>query len=212
MFTGDFFVRQQSNQCGLHAIQNMFRSAAVSKNDMHKACQQIFEETGDPITNHESLGGDWSVAAVVTAIKMHGYDVERAVSSRENREWVVDSFETLLENQDFRGMIIHQPINRHFTCVRPEEIDGERQLFYVDSQSSGPLRISTKLAKRRCLSKAYSWEPYVVMGDEMDFVAPPQQTSILEATTEMKQRPKMRPSDDFMTAWNSLSDTPARTQ
>ena len=90
MFTGEFFVRQQSNQCGLHAIQNMFQSAAVTKNDMDIACQKILKETGDPIRNHQSHGGDWSVSAVVTAIKMQGYDVKRAVSSRKYREWVGD--------------------------------------------------------------------------------------------------------------------------
>lgn len=211
MFTGEFFVRQQSNQCGLHAIQNMFQSAAVTKNDMDIACQKILKETGDPIRNHQSHGGDWSVSAVVTAIKMQGYDVKRAVSSRKYREWVGDSFDKLLENKMFRGMIIHQPINRHFTCIRPQDIDGERRLFYVDSQSSGPIRISNKLAERRCLSKAYSWEPYVVFGDEMDFIAPPPQISVSEAFRNIKQRPKVRPSEQFMSAWNSLVQTDTKT-
>ncbi len=211
MYTGEFFVRQRSNQCGLHAIQNMFRSAAISKRDMHMACEKIFKETGDPIPNHESLGGDWSVSAVVTAIQMHGYDIKRAVSSKKSREWIGDSFETLLENEMFRGMIIHQAIHRHFTCIRPEEIDGERYLFYVDSQSSGPVRISKKLAERRCLSNAYSWDPYVVMGDEMDFVAPPQHILISDSMSNVKQRPKVRPPEDFMNAWNSLAQTDTKT-
>ena len=56
-----FFVRQQTNQCGLHAIQNLFKSAAVSKADIHNSCQTIHEKTGDSILNHESLGGDWDL-------------------------------------------------------------------------------------------------------------------------------------------------------
>lgn len=204
MFTGQFFVRQQTNQCGLHALQNMFKSAALTKRDMHAACEAIFKQTGDPIYNHESMGGDWSVAAIVTVLQMEGYQVSGAVSSKAKRTWSGKSLEVLLTDPQFRGIILHQPKNRHFTCLRPEEVDGQRHLFFVDSQSSGPIRISIRLAERRCLATAYAWEPYVVMGQPMDFVAPPPE---LQVTTPARcsKRAKRRPSEDFMKRWKALS-------
>ena len=63
-----FFVRQKGNQCGLHAIHNLFKSAAVTTTDMHDSCQRIHDTTGDKISNHESFGGDWSVEAVVETV------------------------------------------------------------------------------------------------------------------------------------------------
>tara|TARA_B110000977_G_scaffold185388_2_gene250140 strand:- start:760 stop:1386 length:627 start_codon:yes stop_codon:yes gene_type:complete len=195
-----FFVRQHNNQCGLHAIQNMFKSAAMVTNDMHTACVKIEKDTGDPIINHESMGGDWSVAAIITALELRGYKIHRAVESRQCRQWSGDSLETLLKNEQFRGMIVHQPMNQHFTCLRPEQVDGQQQLFYVDSQADGPIRISTRLAERRCLAPAYSWEPYCVMGGEMEYVAPvaiPKEPSI-------KERPRLRPSAEFMKDWHAL--------
>ena len=144
-----FFVRQQSNKCGLHAIQNLFKSAAIKAHDLHQACVSIHEETGDQITNHESYGGDWSVAAVLKAMHAHGYVIKRAVNSGTTREWCVETIENMMTQSNFRGFIIHQPQNHHFTCIRPEEVNGERHLYYVDSQSTGPIRISPRLATRR---------------------------------------------------------------
>jgi|TARA_B110000858_G_C17806883_1_gene478556 hypothetical protein len=199
-----FFVRQRGNHCGLHAIQNMFKTAAVTAEDMHSACEKINTDTGDPILNHESLGGDWSVEAIVTAICQQGYDVYRAVQSREQRCWSGASIEELLTQQQFRGIILHQPMRHHFACIRPENVDGDVQLYYVDSQSTGPIRISPRLAERRCLALAYSWEPYVVMGDEMDYVAP--KISIMEASAVLKERPRVRPSTKFMQDWEALEN------
>ena len=59
-----------------------------------------------------------------------------------------------MAQNDFRGFIIHQPQKHHFTCIRPEDVDGKRHLYYVDSQSDGPVRISPRLATRRCLAAA----------------------------------------------------------
>jgi hypothetical protein len=205
MFTGQFFVRQQTNQCGLHALQNMFKSAALTKRDMHAACEAIFQQTGDPIYNHESMGGDWSVAAIVMVLVMEGYQVSGAVSSKAKRTWTGKSLDVLLDDPQFRGIILHQPKNRHFTCLRPEQVGTQRHLFFVDSQSSGPIRISKRLAKRRCLAAAYAWEPYIVMGKEMEFVAPPPdvQKTIPVRTSK---RVKRRPSEDFMKIWNSTKE------
>lgn len=200
MFTGHFFVRQQTNQCGLHALQNMFKSAALTKRDMHEACEAIFQQTGDPIHNHESMGGDWSVAAIVTVLRMGGYQVRGAVSSKVQRTWTGASLNDLLKDPQFRGIILHQPRSRHFTCLRPEQVDDKRQLFFVDSQSSGPIRISPRLAERRCLAVAYAWEPYVVMGKEMDFVAPPPDLHP-DTSSRRSNKTKQRPSEDFMKQW-----------
>lgn len=167
-----FFVRQQSNQCGLHAIQNMLKTAAISRDDMRTACQNIHEQTGDPVHNHETFGGDWSVSAVLQALHDKGFNVDRAVSSKREREWTGASMDDLLDDASFRGFIIHQPLQKHFTCMRPETVDGEKYLYYVDSQSMGPIRISSRLAMRRCLAAAYAWEPYIVKGDELEYVAP----------------------------------------
>lgn len=198
-----FFARQHSNQCGLHAIQNMFKSAAIKKEDMSAACVKIETETGDPVLNHESFGGDWSVAAIVTTLESRGYHVYRAVESRQQREWAGESLPELLQNEQFRGIILHLPINRHFACLRPEQIEGQRHLYYVDSQSSGPRRILPKLAERRCLEPAYSWEPYVVIGDEIEYVAP--LTSHTPSLTPSHlNRPRVRPSAEFMANWNAL--------
>lgn len=207
-----FFVRQHSNQCGLHAIQNMFKSAALDEQDMHDACLKIETDTGDPVLNHESLGGDWSVSAIVTVLESHGYRVYRAVESREKRTWAGESLTELLQNEQFRGIILHQPVNRHFACLRPETVEGRRQLYYVDSQSTGPIPISHKLAERRCLAAAYSWEPYAVIGDDLEYVAPSAEMSILEATQAIKERPRVRPSDLFMQEWHSLDSNSAKRQ
>jgi hypothetical protein len=198
-----FFVRQRTNQCGLHAIQNMFKSASVSNEDMRKAVETIHAETGDHKMNHESFGGDWSVSAVVTAVKERGYDVERGVVTKANnqREWHGQELEKLLEDEKFQGVIIHQPMIRHYTCIRPEVVNGKKHLFYVDSQSEGPIRISSRLAMRRCLSKAYAWEPYVVKGLPMEYVAPIQ---LPEPTTRQKT---FNPTKDFMQEWRALPKT-----
>tara|TARA_B110000285_G_C15052370_1_gene577692 strand:- start:64 stop:735 length:672 start_codon:yes stop_codon:yes gene_type:complete len=202
-----FFVRQQSNQCGLHAIQNMFKSASITTEDMRAACEDIHTQTGDAVYNHESFGGDWSVSAVIAAIVRRGYRVETAVSSKSERTWSITTISELLKDETFRGMIVHQPLARHFTCLRPEIVDGVRQLFYVDSQSSGPLQISPKLATRRCLAAAYAWEPYVVKGEIMEFVP---STDFNTITTV--QRPEVqRPPDDFMQAWYSLTSKEQKT-
>ena len=202
-----FFARQKTNKCGLHAIQNLFKSAKVTEADMHDACEDIHEKTGDIISNHESFGGDWSVEAVLQTLVKHGYSVENGVSSKNDREWVGPPMTELIKDENFRGMIIHQPLNRHFTCLRPEQgADGTR-LYYVDSQSDGPRRISPNLASRRCLAAAYSWEPFIVKGPEMDYV----QLSAVPTVTEPKyaeyreSKRVKRPSEDFMHAWRSLS-------
>ena len=197
-----FFVRQKSNQCGLHAIQNLFKSASVTNEEMHAACEYIHTTTGDEVHNHESFGGDWSVSAVIAAIVQRGYTVEPAVSSKSERTWSTTALVELLEDESFRGMIVHQPLARHFTCLRPELVDGVRQLFYVDSQSDGPLRISPRLATRRCLALAYAWEPYVVKGEEMEYV--PSEPSVPMVPMVQKSKEDMRPPEDFMTAWYSL--------
>lgn len=203
-----FFVRQKSNQCGLHAIQNMFKSAAVTNEDMHAACEDIHTQTGDAVQNHESFGGDWSVSAVIAAVVRRGYSVEPAVSSKSERTWSSTDISELLKDKTFRGMIVHQPLNRHFTCLRPETVDGVRQLFYVDSQSSGPLRISPKLATRRCLAAAYAWEPYIVKGEVMEFVP---NLSIQQPEIQRPQRTGQRPPEDFMQAWYSLPSKQQQT-
>ena len=195
-----FFVRQQSNKCGLHAIQNLFKSAAITSKDLHEACTSIHEETGDRITNHESYGGDWSVAAVLKAMFAHGYEIKRAVKSGTTREWCVETIEDMMAQNDFRGFIIHQPQKHHFTCIRPEDVDGKRHLYYVDSQSDGPVRISPRLATRRCLAAAYAWEPFLVQGPEMDYVEP-----IMLCEGLYTERTKFRPSAEFLREWEDLS-------
>lgn len=201
-----FFVRQQSNQCGLHAIQNVFKSAAITAVDLHQACVSIHEQTGDRISNHESYGGDWSVSAVVTAMRTHGYAVTRAVKSGTDRTWSVSSIDDLMKQENFRGFVIHQPQSHHYTCLRPEDVNGERHLYYVDSQSAGPIRISPLLATRRCLMAAYAWEPYLVCGDEMEFVESEQTpVSIYEGAVADESKSKFRPSAEFLREWEDLS-------
>lgn len=203
-----FFARQKSNKCGLHAIQNMFKSAKVTDEDMHQTCLAIKKNTGDHIHNHESFGGDWSVQAVLQTVVSHGYDVTAAVSSKNGREWNAPPMGELLKDDDFRGIIVHQPLNRHFTCLRPEDKDGQRNLYYIDSQSSGPIQISSNLASRRCLAAAYMWEPYIVRGPEMEYVKPSfepivdfVQSGLFHKSGTKRVR---RPHEDFMRAWRSL--------
>jgi len=207
-----FFVRQKTNQCGLHAIQNMFKSAKITNQDMHDTCKDIHDKTGDYIHNHESFGGDWSVEAVLQTLVRHGYTVEPAISSRNEREWVGPTIPELLQDNEFRGMIVHQPMNRHFTCLRPEEKDGSQNLYYIDSQAGGPRKISPNLASRRCLAVAYAWEPYIVKGPEMEYVEPVQwvgrdEGEIFLGPGACESRPgkrAKRPSQEFMQAWRSL--------
>jgi len=202
-----FFVRQQSNQCGLHAIQNLFKSAAVTRDDLHTACADIHRKTGDCVSNHESFGGDWSVEAVCETMRNVGYDVERAVCSKKERVWCARSMDELAQEPTFRGILIHQPVNHHFACIRPETVDGTTYLYYVDSQSDGPIRISSRLALRRCLAPAYAWEPFVVLGPEMQYKRP----CVLPATVftgdgqEARGRRKFKPSAEFLRDWENLS-------
>ena len=198
-----FFVKQRSSQCGLHAIQNMLKSAKITKDDLHETCKDIEKRTGDHIYNHESIGGDWSVQAVLQTLIRHGYEIQPAVSSKNGREWVAPSIGELLKDANFRGMIVHQPLNRHFTCLRPEEKDGVQTLYYIDSQSSGPIPISPNLASRRCLAAAYMWEPYIVNGPEMEYVKPDFKP---EVPIERPTKRAKRPSEDFMKAWYSLNN------
>lgn len=199
-----FFARQKTNQCGLHAIQNVLKSAKITSEDMHMTCQEIHANIGDAIHNHESFGGDWSVQAVLQTLVRHGYDVTAAVSSKKEREWVGPPIEELLTDKEFRGILLHQPLNRHFTCLRPEDKESQRKLYYIDSQSSGPVQIPTNLAARRCLATAYMWEPYIVKGPEMEHVKP----EFEEACHELRPRKRARrPSSDFMKAWYSLANS-----
>lgn len=199
-----FFVRQQSNQCGLHAIQNLFKSAAITHNDLHQACQTIHTTTGDAVRNHESFGGDWSVEAVTQAICTSGYTVERAVKENKlKRIWAIEDIEALITDPLFRGFILHQPVNHHFTCIRPEKVaPDETYLYYVDSQATGPIRISSRLAMRRCLTTAYAWEPFVVKGPEMDYVAP------VESSVSVNHGDhKFKPSSEFLREWENFSSS-----
>jgi hypothetical protein len=208
-----FFVRQKTNQCGLHAIQNMLKSAKITDDDMHKTCNSIKEDTGDHIHNHESFGGDWSVHAVLQTLVRHGYDVTAAVSSKNGREWNAPPMGELLKDDDFRGIIVHQPLNRHFTCLRPEDKDGQRNLYYIDSQSSGPIQISSNLASRRCLAAAYQWEPYIVKGPEMEYVKPPFEPDCAPSGSQLSGTKRARrPHEDFMRAWRSLDAVGSRPE
>lgn len=204
-----FFVRQHSNQCGLHAIQNLFKSAAITRDDLHAACQTIHKTTGDDVRNHESFGGDWSVEAVTQSIHNRGYTVERAVkTNRLERTWSIDDMNTLVGDPLFRGFLIHQPVNRHYTCIRPEKVEDEIHLYYVDSQAVGPIRISSRLAMRRCLTVAYAWEPFLIKGPEMDYVAPVETPVSLYNGVATDSPPKIfKPSAEFLRGWENLSAT-----
>lgn len=203
MYISMFFVRQFASFCGLHAIQNMFKSCKITYTDMHSACKKIFEETTDPVSNHESFGGNWSVAAVLKAVTMAGYDVIQAVETKDKRVWTASSIQDLMEDPEFRGVIIHQPYRHHFTCLRTEKIEDKLKLYLVDSQSPGPICISPKLAMLRCCSTAYSWEAYVVMGPEMESVLPTVPTVMKQYTRDTK-RQRVQPPPGLLAAYHSL--------
>jgi hypothetical protein len=202
-----FFAKQKTNKCGLHAIQNLFKSAKINESDMHDACKDIHEKTGDRISNHESFGGDWSVEAVLQTVVKHGYSIESGICSKSGRQWSGPPLSELIEDVDFRGMIVHQPMNRHFTCLRPETGPDGTHLYYVDSQSDGPRRISHNLASRRCLAEAYSWEPFIVKGPEMDYVSLSSMPVVTDVNSDYRES-KRRPRPEFMSAWYSLSNSP----
>ena len=198
-----FFVKQFASFCALHSLQNMFKSCKITYTDMHAACQKIFEETGDPVSNHESFGGNWSVAAVLKAITMAGYEVVQAVETKEQRIWAAASIQELMEDPEFRGVIIHQPHRHHFTCLRTELIEDKLKLYLVDSQSPGPLCISPKLAMQRCTSPAYAWEAYIIMGPEMESILPAASASIKQYTHNPKRK-RVKPPPGFLQAYNKL--------
>ena len=225
-----FFVRQKSQECGLHAIQNMLKTAAINRKDIHEACETIEKETGDVLHHHESYCGDWSVNAVLKTLHNHGFTVDRAVRTQDNkRSWSVPEVDDLLKDESFRGFIVHQPMRHHFTCLRPEMVDGKPMLYYVDSQSRGPIRMSARLAMQRCLSAAYAWEPYLVRGDNLEFVSPeesPQQIyqGIAEEQTVEQEaknqgivlyrsvgtkrpREEFKPSEQFLRNWRLFSQS-----
>lgn len=223
-----FFVRQKSQECGLHAIQNMLKTAAINRDDVHQACQSIQKETGDFMHHHESYCGDYSVNAVLKTLHDHGFAVDRAVRSQNNkRVWSAPEVDDLLKDESFRGFIVHQPMRHHFTCLRPEMVDGKPMLYYVDSQAMGPIRMSARLAMQRCLSAAYAWEPYLVRGDELDYVAPKEmpeqvyqgvvaeeyqgaeaerQGMVLYRSSGIK-RPEFKPSAQFLQEWRAFSQS-----
>lgn len=206
-----FFVRQRTNKCGLHAIQNMFQSALVTEGDLSGACREIHEKTGDAVHNHETYGGDWSCSAVLEAIRKQGYEVRRAVNSGRERVWSAPEIEVLMKDDSFRGIILYQPRQRHFTCARPQEKNGERELFYVDSQSDGPIKMSPRLLSRRCVGAAYAWEPFLVHGDEMEHI-PPREDIVSTIEQMSSKRRKFEPSADFMRDWHSTSITKSELQ
>ena len=197
-----FFAKQKSNQCGLHAIQNVLKTAAMTKTDMREACETIHKKTGDALHNHETFGGDWSVQAVLQALRNRGFEVYRAVVSKKAREWSGPSIDDLLKDITFRGIILHHPVQKHFTCFRPETVDNETHLYYVDSQSTGPRRISSRIATRRCLAAAYSWEPFVVRGEPIEYVAAPS-ADLPECNLTQRKRP--RPPESFIREWRSFN-------
>lgn len=197
-----FFAKQQSNRCGLHAIQNLLKTAAITSADLKRACESIHEKTGDSVSNHETFGGDWSVSAVLQTLRDHNFEVYRAVISKREREWHGPSLDTLMSDPLFKGLILHQPMNKHFTCIRPETTGKDIHLYYVDSQSSGPRRISSRLAVRRCLSKAYAWEPFVVKGKDLPFV--PVSTAPPKWTNQSRQTRK-KPSEAFLKEWRAFN-------
>lgn len=205
-----FFVRQRSNKCGLHAIQNMFESASVTEDDLSGACRDIHEKTGDPVHNHETFGGDWSCSAVLQAIRNRGYEVRRAVNSGHERAWSAPDIETLMEDDSFRGIILYQPRQRHFTCARPQDVGEERALYYVDSQSDGPVKMSSRLLSRRCVGAAYAWEPFIVHGEKMVHV-PPKEDVVATIEQMSSKRRKFTPSADFMRDWYVSSTTKQTT-
>ena len=204
MYIFMFFVKQFANFCGLHAIQNMFKSCKITYTDMHIACQKIFEETTDPVSNHESFGGNWSVAAVLKAITMAGYEVVQAVETKDIRVWTAASIPELMEDPEFRGIIIHQPHRHHFTCLRTELIEDKLKLYLVDSQSPGPLCISPKLAMQRCTSPAYAWEAYIIMGKEMESFLPAASASIKQYSRTNTKRQRKKPPPGFLEAYKKL--------
>ena len=203
MYIFMFFVKQFSSFCGLHAVQNMFKSCKITYTDMHSACKRIFEETTDPVSNHESFGGNWSVAAVLKAITMAGYEVIQAVETKKQRIWSASPIQDLMEDPEFRGVIIHQPHRHHFTCLRTEKIDGKNKLYLVDSQSPGPLCISPKLAMQRCTSPAYAWEAYIIMGPGMESILPAS-VSIKQYSRTNTKRQRVKPPPGFLEAYNKL--------
>jgi hypothetical protein len=213
-----FFVRQQGNKCGLHALQNMFKSADMSEVELHEACNAIHKETGDAIENHESLNGYWSVDAMSYAMTKRGYDVQRAIVSGLERQWSGPDIDTLIQEPNFRGVILHQPLNQHYTCVRPEGAPGERSLYYVDSQSSGPIKISPHLVKNRCVSTAYAWEPFVVRGEDMVYKSPAEQVAddydniVPVALQEIKERPVVQPPESFLKEWREFNENRQRLE
>ena len=206
-----FFARQRSNKCGLHAIQNMFQSALMTESDLSEACREIHKQTGDPVNNHETFGGDWSCSAVLQAIRNRGYEVRRAVNSGQERVWSAPEVEVLMNDNTFRGIILYQPQQRHFTCARPQEVDGENALFYVDSQSDGPVKISPRLLSRRCVSAAYKWEPFLVHGNVMEHV-PPKEDVVSTIQQISTKRRKFEPSAGFMRDWYATSTAKSENQ
>tara|TARA_B110000483_G_C18033614_1_gene479760 strand:+ start:165 stop:824 length:660 start_codon:yes stop_codon:yes gene_type:complete len=207
-----FFERQFSQECGLHAIHNLFKSALVTRQEIHTACKAIEAKTGDLTQHHESYSGDWSCSAVLETIRDQGYKVTRAVhSSHQARVWHGEELDELLRDPLFRGMVLYQPFNRHFTCVRTETIDQDPCLYYVDSMARGPIRISPRLVTRRCLSNAYRWEAFVVKGPEMKVVPlmPSPKLPISNYCTPTAKREKFVPSVEFLTAWKSVHPLPA---
>ena len=203
-----FFEHQFSQECGLHAIHNMFKSAAITREDVHQACETIQTKTGDSTVNHESYSGDWSCSAILETIRNKGYEVNRAIhASKMSREWTEQSIEELMSDDTFRGIILYQPFNRHFTCVRPETISQVQYLYYIDSMARGPIRISSRLVMRRCVSKAYQWEPFVVKGPEMEFVETPCK-EITDYCTHTSKRRKFTPTSEFLDAWKNTNTKP----
>ena len=191
-----FFVRQRGNKCGLLAIQNMLQSAALAEKDMCLARDAVLEETGDSVANHESGGGFWSISVIVKVLLQNGYTVEQGVRTLDGkREWTSRPLQELLQDKLFRGVILHQRENHHYACLRPQSGD----LMYVDSQADGPIGIGSKLAARRCLAEAYAWEPFIVFGQPMKYVAPVE-------LGEIVRHQASRPSEQFMAEWNQFKE------
>ena len=82
--------------------------------------------------------------------------------------------------------------------------NGQKNLYHVDSQSSGPRRISSRLATRRCLANAYAWEPFVVKAKTSVCTAQQRTRCTRTARCQPIERATEREtSEEFLQAWRS---------
>ena len=155
LFMSDFFEKQISNYCGLHALQNLFCNKNITPEHLNQIATNIAKESGDKIQNHAHTTGFWSFETLRRFVEsQQNLTTFNHISQTNNsRSWVQH------RRQDCIGYILHLPQQQHYVCARWTH---NNFLQYVDSRNNGPILTTLPTIKNQC--KNNKWNIFGVYG------------------------------------------------